>query len=63
MTRLNAVGLADEIHAELPFTQEELGKATGLSTVHVNRTIRGLRDEGLAWDQAKTGSMSSTGRA
>lgn len=28
-------------------TQEQLGDATGLTPVHVNRTIQGLRREGL----------------
>ncbi|NML07990.1 Crp/Fnr family transcriptional regulator [Sphingomonas sp. G-3-2-10] len=30
-----------------PMTQEQLGDATGLTAVHVNRTIHGLRREGL----------------
>jgi DNA-binding transcriptional regulator LsrR (DeoR family) len=32
---------------ELPMTQEQLGDATGLTAVHVNRTMQGLRTEGL----------------
>src|SRR5215210_4083437 len=36
-TRLRAVGL----------TQEDLGDACGLSTVHINRTLQELRGEGL----------------
>ena len=38
VVRLNAVGLADGRVCELPITQTELADATGLSTVHVNRT-------------------------
>ena len=44
--RLEAVGLASEWF-EFPLTQEELGDAMGLSTVHVNRTLQELRGEGL----------------
>lgn len=32
----------------VPVTQEELGDALGLTPVHVNRTLRALREEGLA---------------
>lgn len=32
---------------ELPLTQEEIGDATGLTSVHVNRMLRQLSDEGL----------------
>ena len=32
---------------DLPFTQEELGETTGLSTVHVNRTLQALRAQDL----------------
>ena len=31
----------------LPLTQEEIGDATGLTSVHVNRMIRSLEEEGL----------------
>jgi len=40
--RLRVAGLADAGHYELPMTQEQLADATGLTSVHVNRTIRGL---------------------
>jgi CRP-like cAMP-binding protein len=45
--RMKAVGLSDTDVYEMPFTQEQLGDATGLSTVHVNRTMTALRDNGL----------------
>ncbi len=41
--RLKAVGLASDRSLILPLTQEELADATGMSSVHVNRTIQALR--------------------
>jgi CRP-like cAMP-binding protein len=35
----------EEMH--LPLTQEQIGDATGLTGVHVNRVLRGLRNEGV----------------
>jgi CRP-like cAMP-binding protein len=45
--RLRAVGLVKGTIYVLPLTQAELGDATGLSTVHVNRTLQALRGDGL----------------
>jgi CRP-like cAMP-binding protein len=45
--RLHTAGLTDGHRYELPMTQEQLGDATGLTGVHVNRTMQGLRSEGL----------------
>jgi CRP-like cAMP-binding protein len=45
--RLRCVGLTTDHSCELPVTQAELADATGLSTVHVNRTLKQLRGEGL----------------
>jgi CRP-like cAMP-binding protein len=45
--RLKVAGIGDETGYELPMTQEQLGDATGLTSVHVNRTIRGLERDGL----------------
>jgi len=45
--KLRAVGLANGNSFNLPLTQSEIGDATGLSTVHVNRTIMELRADGL----------------
>jgi CRP-like cAMP-binding protein len=45
--RMKAVGLARESGYDLPVTQNELGDALGLSTVHVNRVLQDLRGEGL----------------
>ena len=45
--RLKSMGLAHDHTFDLPLTQADLGDATGLSVVHVNRTIRQLREDGL----------------
>lgn len=45
--RLRAVGLATETGCEFPITQADLGDAMGLSTVHINRTLKELRAAGL----------------
>jgi CRP-like cAMP-binding protein len=70
--RLKAVGLTDGYSFEAPITQSEIGEATGLSTVHVNRSIQRLRSEGLItldkarctirdWDGlAQTGTFDPT---
>ena len=43
--RLEAAGLAAADHFELPVTQEQLGDLLGLTSVHVNRTLRALRED------------------
>jgi CRP-like cAMP-binding protein len=45
--RLKVAGLGEETHYELPMTQEQLADATGLTSVHVNRTLKALEREGL----------------
>jgi CRP-like cAMP-binding protein len=45
--RLRSAGMASENGFELPLTQEQLGDATGLTSVHVNRTLQSLRQDGL----------------
>ena len=40
--RLKGSGVADDMSFELPLTQELIGDAVGLTTVHVNRTMRSL---------------------
>jgi len=45
--RLRAVGLTDGLSFVLPLTQQDLGDAMGLSTVHVKRTLQTLRGEHL----------------
>ena len=44
--RLELVGLADGTGFDLPLTQETLADALGLTVVHVNRTLRRLRESG-----------------
>jgi CRP-like cAMP-binding protein len=46
-TKLRAVGIVTGNSFELPLTQSEIGDATGLSTVHVNRSLMQLRADGL----------------
>ena len=45
--RLSHAGLASEQGYELPMTQEQLADATGLTPVHVNRTLQELGRQGL----------------
>ena len=45
--RLGARGLAPGHRYELPMTQEQLGDALGLTSVHVNRTLKSLESDGL----------------
>jgi CRP-like cAMP-binding protein len=45
--KLNAVGLTNGNSCAFPITQGEIGDATGLSTVHVNRSIMELRKDDL----------------
>lgn len=45
--RLRLVGEAEQCSFELPLTQEILADTLGLSVVHVNRTLRRLRENGL----------------
>ncbi|MFD2192335.1 Crp/Fnr family transcriptional regulator [Pistricoccus aurantiacus] len=47
MMRSRAAGLTDDYSFYMPLTQEELGNATGLTKVHVNRCLRHLRMENL----------------
>ncbi|HTU11916.1 MAG TPA: Crp/Fnr family transcriptional regulator [Allosphingosinicella sp.] len=45
--RLAVVGLADESGFALALTQTDLAECMGLTAVHVNRTLRELRERGL----------------
>lgn len=47
LTRFRAVGLAHGDSYELPVSQLDLADTTGLSTVHVNRTLQELKRQGL----------------
>jgi len=45
--RLEIAGLGDTSGYEFPMSQEQLADATGLTSVHVNRTLKVLELEGL----------------
>lgn len=45
--RMRRLGAAGGEGIQLPLTQEEIGDATGLTAVHVNRMMRGLADDGI----------------
>ncbi|MGY3035413.1 CRP-like cAMP-binding protein [Bradyrhizobium sp. USDA 4354] len=45
--RLRAVGMVDGNSCGMPVTQMDLADATGLSVVHLNRTLQELRASGL----------------
>jgi CRP-like cAMP-binding protein len=47
-TRLREAGMAGDGRCRVPLTQDAMGDALGLSLVHVSRTLRRLRLEGLA---------------
>ena len=61
-TRLDAQGLAGNGSYELPMTQEQIGDAVGLTSVHVNRSIRALEEEGLVKRQGRIVSFPDTSR-
>lgn len=46
-TRLQVVNLSARGECEFPVTQNDLADATGLTPVHVNRTVQQLRQDGL----------------
>ena len=45
--RLTPAGLVERDTFQLPMTQEQIGDHLGLTLVHVNRTLRRLREEGI----------------
>jgi CRP/FNR family transcriptional regulator, anaerobic regulatory protein len=45
MRRLGAI--SETGYAQLPLTQEDIGDATGLTSVHVNRMMRALVEDGI----------------
>lgn len=46
LQRREALGIATAEALDLPFTQEQIGDATGLTSVHVNRMLRELVEDG-----------------
>jgi len=47
LARLSLVGLADGDSYELKLTQTDLAECLGLTAVHINRTLKDLREQGL----------------
>jgi CRP-like cAMP-binding protein len=47
LIRLRVIGLADDRSFRMPLTQELIGDILGLTSVHVSRTLRQLRADGL----------------
>jgi CRP-like cAMP-binding protein len=45
--RQEKAGLCEGPNYEWPMTQEQIGDATGLTAVHVNRTLQAMRSDGL----------------
>jgi CRP-like cAMP-binding protein len=45
--RLEVAGLGEKCSYQLPMTQEQLADALGLTSVHTNRTLMHLADDGL----------------
>jgi len=45
--RLRAIGRSDGSHFTLPMTQADLGEACGITSVHMNRMLRDLKDRNL----------------
>ena len=52
--RLRLAGFTEGLSCEFPLTQADLADATGLSKVHVNRTLQELRAAGLVVLKGKT---------
>jgi CRP-like cAMP-binding protein len=60
--RLEAAGLATNHHYELPMTQEQLADAVGLTSVHVNRVLKQLGEEGLIRRDRRSITIEDWGR-
>jgi CRP-like cAMP-binding protein len=52
--RQEEAGVCEGPHYEWPMTQEQIGDATGLTSVHVNRTVQRMRNDGLIATNART---------
>jgi CRP-like cAMP-binding protein len=52
--RLRMAGLTQAVACEFPLTQSDLADATGLSKVHINRTLQELRSASLIVLKGKT---------
>ena len=60
--RLDAVGLAADDRFHLPLTQQDVANASGLSVVHVNRTLKELqRRQLLVWEGRSVSILNHEG--
>jgi len=59
--RLKARGAVEQGSFVMPFTQEVMSDALGLSTVHTNRTLQQLRRDGLIHTHAATVRLGDLG--
>jgi CRP-like cAMP-binding protein len=53
LVRCEAAGLGSAERFELPMSQEHIGDATGLTSVHVNRMLRALEQDGVIERQGR----------
>jgi CRP-like cAMP-binding protein len=60
--RMRAVGLVKKDELDLPLSQAQLGDATGLSNVHVNRTLQEMKRLGLITTRKKVHSIADWDR-
>lgn len=60
--RLEVVDMADRHGMHLPLTQEEMADAMGISTVHVNRVLQQLREQGLLGMQGRNTTFPDLAR-
>jgi CRP-like cAMP-binding protein len=57
--RLEAAGLGHHTDWELPMTQEQLADVVGLTSVHVNRTLKTLERDGLITRNRRSVSVAN----
>ena len=64
LQRCKDVGLGDGTKCRIPFTQQDLADALGLSLVHTNKTLRKLRDKQfLSWNEGNLRLLDREGAA
>jgi CRP-like cAMP-binding protein len=52
-TRLEQLGLGSRSEFEVPMTQAQLAEVTGMTSVHVNRTLKALAEKGLTFARGR----------
>jgi CRP-like cAMP-binding protein len=62
LVRYRMVGLTTDEAFDLPITQDDLADATGMTPVHVSRTLKKLRDQKLITWKGKTVTVLDTER-